>query len=61
MSINNKPIHFTKTFSIIRGMCGTPIIQQQSTVHKDVTQRLIRKQRSAPKWMLSVRFILAIP
>ena len=26
-----------------------------STVHKDITQRLIRKQRSAPKQTLSVR------
>lgn len=30
-------------------MCGSPIIQQQSTAHKDVTQRLTRKQRPAPK------------
>ena len=34
---------------IVQGMCGSPMIQQQSTVHKDVTQRLIRKQRPAPK------------
>ena len=28
-------------------MCGLPMIQQQSTEHNDVTQRLIRKQRPA--------------
>ena len=37
---------------IVQGMCGSPMIQQQSTVHKDVTQRLIRKQRPAPNYMV---------
>lgn len=32
MSINNKPIYFTKTFSIIRGMSGSPIIQNGKLV-----------------------------
>lgn len=35
-------------YGIVQGMCGSPMIQQQSTVHKDVTQRLIRKQQTAP-------------
>ena len=37
---------------IVQGMCGSPMIQQQSTVHKGVTQRLIRKQRPAPNCMV---------
>ena len=39
----------------IQGMRGLPIIPWQSSVHKDLTQRLIRKQRLFPKQTLSVR------
>lgn len=41
-----------QSIGIIQGMCGSPMIQQQSAAHKDVTQRLMRKQRSTPKRMV---------
>ena len=46
---------------IVQSICGTLMILQQSTDHKDVTQLLIRKQLSDPKRMFSVRFVSAIP
>ena len=38
----------------IQGMRGLPIIPWQSSVHKDLTQRLIRKQRLFPKQTLGM-------